>query len=52
MFWNGVWVHFNVWKFGRVPLEVDLQVALGREPTATYVALKGSLTCVGSYVDL
>lgn len=35
-----------------MPLKVDLQVALGGESAPADVALKGSLTCMGSYVDL
>ena len=48
----GVGVHLNVGKFVAVPLEVDLEVALGGEATAADVALERALTCVRSYVDL
>lgn len=52
MLGDGIWVHFNVRKFSRVSLEVDLQVSLRGESAAADVAFKGSLTCMGSYVDL
>lgn len=52
VFGHGIWIHLNVRKLGRVPLEVDLEVSLGGESASADVALKGTLTCVGPYVDL
>ena len=52
VFRNGIGIHLNMRKLGRVPLEVDLQVSFGGESAPADVALKGTLTCVGPYVDL
>lgn len=46
VFRNGIRIHLNVWKLGRVPLKVDLQVSFGGESAPADVALKGTLTCV------
>lgn len=52
VFRNGIRVHLNMWKLGRMPLEVDLEVPFRGEAAAADVAFKRSLTCVRSYVDL
>lgn len=52
VFGHGIRIHFNVWKLCRMPLKVDLEISLGGESASADVALKGTLTCMRSYVDL
>lgn len=49
---DGVGVHLDVWKFRGVPLKMHFEIAFGREPATTNIALKGALTCVRSDMDL
>ena len=52
MLGHQVGVHFDMRKLVGVSLEMNLEIAFGREPIATNIALVGSLSSVGSYVDL
>ena len=45
-------VHLDLGEFGRVPLEVDLEIAFGGEAVAANVALVRPFARVGAHVDL
>ena len=52
MLGHQVGVHFDMRKLVGVSLEMNLEIAFGREPIATNIALVGSLSSMGSYMDL
>ena len=52
MLGHQVGVHFDMGKLMGVSLEVNLEIAFGSEPIATDIALVGSLSSMGSYMDL
>ena len=52
MLWHQVGIHFDLGELVGVSLEVNLEIAFGSEPIATDIALVGSLSSMGSYMDL